>query len=364
MLEHFYCNAGILNYTFGPQHPLKPERLHRTLALLKGLTEVDIIDHTAASETDLLRVHDEEYVASVREIDRELGQIDTILSKRKDYDFGFGGYDNPPFSGMYDAALAYVGSTAAAARAVRNGSRRAYAIGGGLHHAQRRKASGFCIFNDAAIACHILREQFDRVAYVDIDVHHGDGVQWIFYDDPSVLTCSIHESGRTLYPGTGYVDEVGSEFSAVNVPVVARTSGRAWLGAFELGILPALENWEPEALVLQLGTDTHRDDPLGHVRSTQQDWLSAVRRLHEFDLPTVVLGGGGYNLSTVPRMWVSAILTLGNIPFDNKIPSYLGEIAGSFTFSDEMASWRSDEVEQMDQSAIEWLRKNHRLFEK
>jgi len=309
-IPHFYYTPDILNYNFGPGHPLKPERLRRTIELL-GRYGVEPRDPGQGRVEDLLRVHDEDYVEDVR--------------GGGSPEFGFGRGDNPAFPGMWAASLAYVSASVRAAEAVRDGAILAFGIGGGLHHVARRKASGFCVFNDPAIACHILRERFERVAYVDIDVHHGDGVQWIFYEDPQVLTCSIHEEGRSLFPGTGFVEETGASFSSLNVPLQAYTSGDVWLDAFERGIMPGLANFEPQAIVLQMGTDSHREDPLGHINSDVQSWLAAVRRVKRLDLPVVALGGGGYNLKTVPRMWTAACLTLGGVDFDNDVPADLAQ---------------------------------------
>ena len=218
---------------------------------------------------------------------------------------------------------------------MRDGASLAFGIGGGLHHAMPDKASGFCIFNDCAIAISILRKKFARVAYVDIDVHHGDGVQWIFYDDPTVLTCSIHEDGRTLWPGTGGEDETGIDFTSVNVPLEAGATGDQWLSAFRQGIMPAISTWKPEVVVLQIGADTHYLDPLAHINSTQQHWLAAVLEVQALSLPMVVLGGGGYNLTTVPRMWASAVLSLSGLAYPNEIPSPLAAEVGSQTFNDD-----------------------------
>jgi acetoin utilization protein AcuC len=224
---------------------------------------------------------------------------------------------------MFEAGKAYVGGSVRAAEAVRDGASLAFSLSGGLHHARRSMASGFCIFNDCAIACSILRESFDRVAYVDIDVHHGDGVQGIFYDDPTVLTCSIHQDGRTIYPGTGFVDETGADFSAINVPLAPGTTGDAWLDAFDQTIIPAIRAFRPGAIVLQMGTDAHFQDRLGHLRLTAQEWLQAVAAVRSLGLPVVALGGGGYTLTTVPRMWAAACLTLGKIEFGDALPSDL-----------------------------------------
>jgi acetoin utilization protein AcuC len=354
-LPHFYYSPAILGYNFGPQHPLKPERLRRTIELL-GRYGVEPIDPGPGRVEDLLRVHDEEYVEIVRSIDPVNPPEDRDQAAREGLS-GFGRGDNPPFHGMFEASLAYVSATVKAAEAVRDGARLAYGIGGGLHHAHRDRASGFCIFDDPAIACHILRERFDRVAYVDIDVHHGDGVQWMFYNDPSVLTCSIHEEGRTLFPGTGFAEETGEDFSSLNVPVMAYTTGDVWLNAFERGILPALEKFQPQAIVLQLGTDTHGLDPLGHVRSTAQHWLMAVRRIKELGLPTVAVGGGGYNLTTVPRMWSAACLQLGGVPFEDRVPEDLAEQWDMATFFDEPQDERGIGREYAD-DVVDWLARN------
>jgi acetoin utilization protein AcuC len=335
MIPNFYLHEDTYRYDFGPQHPLRPERLQRTMALIEHFTGPTIATSEYATDSDLERVHSREYIDAVKQVDDAVARgdhgEDEILELRSLY--GFWG-DNPPFAGMDLAARAYAGASAAAARAVRDGARLAFGIGGGLHHALRAKASGFCIYNDCAIACSILREKFDRVAYVDIDVHHGDGVQWIFYEDPSVLTCSIHESGRTLWPGTGGVEETGVDFTSLNIPVEAGTTGDVWLWAFREGIMPVLQAWKPEAIVLQTGTDTHYLDPLAHVNSTQQDWLAAILDVRNLGLPMVVLGGGGYNLTTVPRMWASSVLALSGVTYADEIPASLAAEVGATTFSD------------------------------
>jgi len=360
MLPHFYYSPVILDYDFGPQHPLKPERLRRTIELLARYG-VEPLDPGEGNTGDLLRVHGEEYVELVRDLSDRLAQAGAGTSIQEfGYHFthGFGAGDNPPFAGMFEAAFGYVASTAKAAEAVRDGAHLAFGIGGGLHHAQRNRASGFCIFDDPAVACHILLEKFDRVAYVDIDVHHGDGVQWIFYDDPRVLTCSIHEEGRTLFPGTGGVEETGAEFTSFNVPIQARTTGDVWLEAFRATIPAALEQFRPGAIVLQLGTDTHFSDPLAHIRCSQQDWLEAVKIIAALGLPIVAVGGGGYNLTTVPRMWVSACLTLGGIPYPDEVPEDLGQAWRMSTYSDPPPLDRGFGKEHATQ-IVNWLQSNH-----
>ncbi len=343
----FFYSDRIPRYSFGERHPLKPERLLRTVRLLARYGVEPTDPGPVRDDADPLLVHAPDYVAAVREIGhrealaptvvhdgrfgyRTVGLSDDEVAFRARY--GFGSLDNPPFANMHEISLDYVRASAAAAEAVASGEGLAFCIGGGLHHAMKARAAGFCLYNDLAVAATILRRRFARVAYVDIDVHHGDGVQALFAGDPTVLTASIHEDGRTLFPGTGAVEEGGA--SCLCVPIPARASGDVWLAAFRATVLPALERFRPEALVLQLGTDAHWLDPLGHVRCTQGDWLAAVRDLKALGLPTVAGGGGGYSLLTVPRMWTSAVLTLMGREYDDALPPDLAAEWETPTFSD------------------------------
>ncbi|HXH61733.1 MAG TPA: hypothetical protein VNI20_10295, partial [Fimbriimonadaceae bacterium] len=272
MLTDFFYHPRSIEYDFGPKHPLKPERLRRTLALFEACVPGFQPTHPGeCDENDVLRVHSREYLDAVKEMSDGAAN----MCREEMLPWGFGTVDNPRFDGMYEASLAYVAATARAASEVRDGAPLAFGIAGGLHHAQRSRASGFCVFNDPAIACSVLKDKFERVAYIDIDLHHGDGVQAIFYDDPTLLTCSIHETGRTLYPGTGFADETGAQNSAVNVPLEPGTTGDVWLWAFENGIMPRVREFAPQAVVLQMGTDPHFLDPLGHLQVAAQEWLGA-----------------------------------------------------------------------------------------
>lgn len=360
MLPNFYYHPRMMGYDFGPEHPLKPMRLQRTMDLLASLNEFNTMDPGPGDIADVLRVHDADYVEGVRRLsDMEAGAWRSEDVMEWAFPIGFGSMDNPPFPGIFEAALAYTAGSVAAARAVCGGADLAYGIGGGLHHARRREASGFCTFNDCAVACHILRERFDRVAYVDIDVHHGDGVQWIFYDDPTVLTCSIHEDPRTLYPGTGFVHETGRDYSAVNVPVVAHTTGDVWLWAFENGIMPVLDRFRPQAIVLQMGADTHYLDPLAHIQSTAQDWLSAVWLVRDFGVPIVALGGGGYDMTTVPRMWTAACLSLAHQDVPEAIPEPFATQWQTPTFMDSVQPGPAGTGRPAAERAIEYIREHH-----
>ena len=300
-LAPFYYHPRMLAYDFGPQHPLRPERLLRTIETLES-SGFEPKDPGEGNVEDVLRVHSEEYVHAIQGAEH--------LSGAERAQFGVSSGDTPVFEGMYEASLAYTSGSAQAALDVAGGAPLAISLSGGLHHAQKGHASGFCVFNDCAVAISILKERFERVAYVDIDVHHGDGVQALFYDDPNVLTCSIHQDGRTLYPGTGFVEETGVEFSSLNVPLMPGTTGDVWVWAFSQTILPAIDRFKPQAVVLQMGTDSHFLDPLARINNTCQEWLQAVTAIRDLRLPTVALGGGGYNVDCVIRMWSSACLTL------------------------------------------------------
>jgi len=337
MIPHFYYHPRMLAYDFGPRHPLRPERLRRAIELLELTSGLVPIDPGLANRTDVARVHAEDYIHTVEAL-----SAGDHLPEGFRFNYGFHSADNPPFIGMFEAALAYCGGAVRAAEAVRDGAPLAFSLGGGLHHAQRARASGFCIFDDPAIAIDVLRERFDRVAYVDIDVHHGDGVQWIYYEDPQVLTCSIHETGRTLFPATGFVDETGPCWTSINVPLEPETTGDVWCMAFEQGILPALERFRPGAIVLQMGTDPHFADPLGHLSVSAQEWRQAVRQIRDLGLPTVAMGGGGYNVETVPRMWASAVMTLVEQEIPERLPEELAKAWGSATFDDPETSISRD----------------------
>jgi acetoin utilization protein AcuC len=322
----FFYASRLEQYQFSESHPLKPMRLRLMKELMEAyglfgsslrLLEPSISDEQATAE--LLRVHTPHYL----EIVQALSAGEPVMEMGR---WGFSPWgDNPPFVGMWDAALAYVKATVEAAYAVRDGEPLAFSMGGGLHHALPDRASGFCIFNDPALAIVILRERFERVAYLDIDLHHGDGVQWIFYRDPTVLTVSIHEGGRWLFPGTGFADELGEGEAwgtSINIPLAPETDDEIWWWAFQQVVSRAFERFQPDALVLQMGADPHYLDPLGHLNLTAQGWLRAVEWARSLGLPTVALGGGGYNLTTVPRMWTLAVATLVGVELSDETPAH------------------------------------------
>jgi len=314
-----------LAYDLGPDHPLAPVRVELTHALIDalGLAAGPGVVRPAPvpfDPADLTHVHEPAYVAAVRDLsDRLRGADDPAAAARAAGAgaHGLGAGDTPAFAGMHEASLAVVGATVTAAREVLAGrARHAFNPGGGLHHAMPARAAGFCVYNDPALAIDaLLRAGAERVAYVDVDVHHGDGVEEAFRGDPRVLTVSLHESGRFLFPGTGEPDDVGdpgAEGSVVNVPLAPRTPGEVWLGAFDAVVEPVVRAFAPDVLVTQLGCDTHHLDPLAHLTLTLDDLAAVYARLHRLAHEAaggrwVATGGGGYRLvDVVPRAWALA----------------------------------------------------------
>lgn len=319
---------ALTEYDFGPGHPLAPIRVDLTMALARelgvlGAPNVTMDGVTPASDEELFLVHDPEYVAAVKQVDDHL---------QPDGAHGLGTPDNPLFRGMHDAAALVAGASLAAARAVWEGrAEHAANVAGGLHHAMAAAASGFCVYNDPAIAiAWLLANGAERIAYVDVDVHHGDGVQAAFYHDPRVLTISLHESPRTLFPGTGYADEVGggdAKGMSVNVPLPPGTGDAGWLRAFDAVVPDLLRAFRPQVLVTQHGCDSHALDPLAHLMLSIDGQRAAYAALHRLAHETaggrwVVTGGGGYELvQVVPRAWTHLLAEAAGVPIRPDIPT-------------------------------------------
>jgi len=313
----------LTSYDFGPGHPMAPVRVELTMALARELGVLDRPNVTVTgfdpAEDPLLElVHDPDYIQAVKNID-----MYPMANPR----YGLGSEDNPVFLGMHDASRLVVGASVAAAEAVWTGAaEHAANISGGLHHAMRAAASGFCIYNDPAIAISwLLGQGARRIAYVDVDVHHGDGVQAAFYDDPRVLTISLHESPRTLFPGTGLPTDSGggdAEGTAVNVALPAGTGDAGWLRAFHAVVPEAVAAFEPEILVTQHGCDSHTLDPLAHLTLTVDGQRAAYAALHDLAHRAaggrwVLTGGGGYELvQVVPRAWTHLLAEASGTPVD------------------------------------------------
>ncbi len=326
------CVAGAiwddryLAYDFG-DHPLNPVRLDLTVRLARELGVLDRLEVTApvpAGEEQLLTVHGAAYLAAVR----QAGDDPDFAG------FGLGTSDDPVFPGMYEASALVAGGSAQAALRMWTGEvEHAVNIAGGLHHAMRDNASGFCIFNDVVLAIRtLLAAGAKKVAYVDIDVHHGDGVQAAFYDDPRVLTISLHQDPRTLFPGTGMPTEIGTgaaEGTAVNVALPPGTDDVGWLRAFRAIVPGAVRAFAPDVLVTQCGCDTHHEDPLANLELTIDGQRTAIAELHRLAHEVaggkwVAFGGGGYGLiRCVPRTWTHLLAeaTGHPVPADAAIPA-------------------------------------------
>ncbi|HEV3381890.1 MAG TPA: acetoin utilization protein AcuC [Trebonia sp.] len=314
---------ALTGYDFGPGHPLAPVRVALTMALARSLgvlsePSVSMIDVVPATDLELETVHDAMYIEAVREAGRTL---------RPSLEFGLGTPDDPVFEGMHEASALVAGSTLAAARALwSGGALHGASIAGGLHHAMRACASGFCVYNDPAIAIKwLLSAGAERIAYVDIDVHHGDGVQAAFYDDPRVLTISLHEHPATLFPGTGLPGEIGTgpgAGCAVNVALPAGTGDAAWLRAFDAVVPPLLRAFKPTVVVSQHGCDSHALDPLANLQLTVDAQRAAAMMLHDLahelcDGRWLLTGGGGYALvQVVPRTWTHLLAIAAGAPID------------------------------------------------
>ncbi len=322
--------GGPIKYNFGPSHPLQPVRVELAVELMRayGLLDrpdVQLIPPRLASDDELRLIHSAGYIAAVR----KAGASGDCWASVPEYCLGPG--DNPIFPEMHQASAQVVGGSIDAAEFVMQGpDHHAFSIAGGLHHAMRGNASGFCIYNDASIAIEHLRCKFgSRVLYLDTDAHHGDGVQAAFYDTDDVLTISFHESGRFLFPGTGFVKESGSGAGtgyAVNVPLPPGTGDDAYQAAFD-ALVPALARaFKPEVIVNQNGADAYQDDPLAHLRLTSGFYAHIARTVHELAHELcqgrwLALGGGGYDLfSAVPRAWTLVFAEMAGASLPDEIP--------------------------------------------
>ena len=301
-------------YGFGDNHPFNPLRIRLTLELCEALglfEDHEFVAPEPAVEKDLLTAHSLTYIRLVQEAGRGVGDAMKLMR------YGIGTADNPVVPQVHEAGSLVVGAVLKACRIIMNGGAdHAMCISGGLHHALRSAASGFCFYNDAAVAISRLKEEHPgiRVAYVDTDAHHGDGVQWAFYDDPEVLTVSMHESGRYLFPGTGGVEEKGRGAGrgySVNVPLEPFTEDESWISCFEAVVPEALRAFQPDLILSQNGCDGHKLDPLTHLSATTRLYEHVPRRVHELAHELcggkwVATGGGGYDIwRVVPRAWTS-----------------------------------------------------------
>ncbi|GAA2839076.1 acetoin utilization protein AcuC [Kitasatospora paracochleata] len=343
-LQLFWDEAET-GYDFGPGHPMDPTRLALTMRLIESLgvsasPGVTVRSAPAAGDSTLRLVHTAEYVEAVKRVAAD--------PDRPDPAHGLGTDDNWAFPGLHTASALIAGQSVAAAEAVWRGeARHAVNFAGGLHHAMPGQASGFCVYNDPALAiARLLELGAERVAYVDVDVHHGDGVQQVFWNDPRVLTVSLHESPATLFPQTGWATETGgpdAPGTAANLPLPAGTGDAGWLRAFHAVVPELLAAFRPQVLVSQHGADTHVEDPLAHLAvslDAQRVVAEAMHRLaHEHcEGRWVATGGGGYAVvDVVPRAWTHLVATAAGRPVDPE--------------TETPADWRAEVFRRTRQSA-------------
>lgn len=310
-------------YSYGEQHPFQLHRYGLALELMEAygllkLPNARRCDCSPVSDQQILTFHSPAYLARLKE-------FSASDQPRADFLFGLGDAECPVFKGLYDYAALGAGATLEACRLVtEEGLGAVLSLAGGWHHAHRAKASGFCYLNDAVIAINWLLTQGRRVAYLDLDAHHGDGVQEAFYDSDQVLTISLHESGIYFFPGTGFEDETGSDQGqgyTVNLPLLAHTDDPLYMRAFDEVVYPLLAAFNPDIIVAQIGADTFRTDPLTRLEITTHSYAYIMRKLQALKIPWVALGGGGYDLMNTARAWTIAWAAMNGVELPPRLPA-------------------------------------------
>ena len=313
-------------YNLGAGHPFSPLRMKMTLELLEALGENPVyIEPEPVSPSLLYKIHSRDYVEAAEKA--SAGEVNEINLEK----YGLGTADNPITEGMAEGARYICGGTLLGAQLIaENKTNVALQFGGGLHHAHYASAAGFCLYNDLALAIKDLTERGFYVAYIDIDVHHGDGVQEIFYNDDKVMTISFHETGEYLFPGTGSIYELGNGAGKnlkLNVPLEPFTEGESFLEAVKKVVQTALSQFRPDVLVIQSGADAHYSDPLADLLLTTQDYEKLFKLLLELGNnfakgKMLFTLGGGYSFEAATRIWTVLyyVLSKKEIPHDLRLP--------------------------------------------
>jgi len=319
----FIYREDLASFDYGASHPLKTVRLKLTFDLINSLGLLDgpgarYVNAREASDEEIGLFHDNDYLKALKAVN---GGIWVPGCEA----FGLGPGDNPVFKGLYDWSRLVAGASIQAAELVDDGEVDiAFNISGGLHHALHNRASGFCYVNDPAVAIHLLLRRGRRVAYLDIDAHHGDGVQAAFYDTDRVLTISIHESGHSLFPGTGFETETGLGNGAgysVNVPLLPYADDEVFVRAFRETVPDLVSTFRPDVVVTQLGVDSFRSDPLTHLSVTTNGFEEVLRMIREIAPRWVALGGGGYDVGNVARAWALAWAVMNELDVPEEMPA-------------------------------------------
>lgn len=311
----------LMKYRFNDSHPFNQMRVKMTTDLLEAagfLSSKDIVKPRRATDAELELVHTADFIDAVRRAG--VNTLDASSAQK----FGLGTNDTPIFEDMHEKAKLIVGATLTAVEQVMEGkSKKSLSLAGGLHHGFRGRASGFCIYNDTAVAIEFIRKRYGKkVLYIDTDAHHGDGTQFIFYSENDVMTYSIHETGRYLFPGTGNTTELGDDSGygfSINLPLDAYTEDESFKHVFKGSIIRAIERFKPDIILSQNGVDSHYRDPMTHLNLTSDSYEFIPRFVDELaekytDGKWIAVGGGGYNLwEVVPRMWAQIWLAMNNV---------------------------------------------------
>lgn len=309
------------SFSYGDDHPFKLQRNRLAYDLMDAYGLLDLSGMVTRNclpvdDALVLTFHDPEYIARLKE-------FSASDEPRADFRFGLGDADCPVFKGLYDCAALGAGATLEAVRMVEEGFDAVFNLAGGWHHAHRAKASGFSYINDAVLAINWLLARGRRVLYLDIDAHHGDGVQEAFYDTDQVLTISLHESGIYFFPGTGFESEIGvgkGTGYSVNVPLLAHTDDAIYIRAFDEIVYPLMQAYKPDIIVAQIGADTFRTDPLTRLEITTHSYGDIMRKIRGLKIPLVALGGGGYDMMNTARAWTLAWAIMNGVELNPRLP--------------------------------------------
>lgn len=318
----FIYSDDLLEYSFSETHPFNQKRILMTLDLLKkagAITDEDIIPPRIATDEELLLAHDATFLDVVKRAGK--GEISDSVGSI----YGIGTEDTPIFPNMHQASALLVGGTLTAVDEVMEGrAKYALNLSGGLHHGFQGRASGFCVYNDSSVAIKYIQKKYGaRVLYIDTDAHHGDGVQWSFYEDPTVCTFSIHETGRYLFPGTGTITERGNGLgygTSFNFPIDAFTEDESFLSIYKTAIREVADFFKPDVILTQNGADAHYYDPLTHLYGTMEIFKEIPRIAREIadeycDGRWIAVGGGGYDIwRVVPRAWSHIWMAMKQLP--------------------------------------------------
>lgn len=331
----FVFTDEYFQFNYGPTHPLKIDRLKVTHDLMKiyGLLDHDALMLTKplkATEEGIITYHSPDYVKVLKEANE--GKWSPSFSL-----YGLGWGDNPVFKGLWEWSLLVCGGALLGAKIICDKQVKiVFHIAGGLHHAHPSRASGFCYLNDPVLAIKYFNRQGFRVAYVDIDAHHGDGVQEAFYQTNQVLTISIHQDGNTLFPGTGFIQEKGidkGEGYTINVPLLPGADDDVFKEVIDSIVVPSIKAFNPHILVTQLGVDTFHADPLANLNLTTNGFSYAVSKLRDLSLPWLALGGGGYDISNVARAWTLALGIMLDLELEDKLPPEAKNLLASYNYT-------------------------------